>query len=80
MTGAETCRLALVVAHEEQRHAEPRHAGQRWMVTMKRPVRIGEAGDEDAERRRNTLVVDDTAERRVERPAGVDPAGHQRVT
>ena len=57
-------------------------ARMRWIVTMKlSPVRIEEKpGDEDAERRRDHVGGRrHRAERRVERPAGVDAAGDQRV-
>ena len=57
-------------------------ARMRWIVTMKlRPVRIDEKPVMKMPSAVGmTLVVDDDgAERRVERPAGVDAAGDERV-
>ena len=69
---------------QEQRHAEPGHAGRAHAVDRDDEVEPGEdrrePGDEDAERRRDHVGGRrHRAERRVERPTGVDAAGDQRV-
>ena len=85
-TGVPSTMIRLV-AYIDQMNSGSRNqvmpgARMRWIVTMKfRPVRIDEKpGDEDAERRRDHVRVGrHRAERRVERPAGIDAARDERI-
>ena len=78
--------LMTLVAYSDQKNTGMRYqvmpgARSRWMVTMKfRPVAIErEAGDEDADGGQHDVALGVVGgERRVEGPAGVEPAAEQR--
>ncbi len=73
-----------VVRPEEERHAKPRHARRAHRVNRDDEIQSGqdrrETVDEDSQAGRyDVRVRESRTVRRVERPAGIDAAGEQRV-